>query len=57
MGNRILGTTYKRFDQVPVPKTEVSSIQNPNLILDYYRFSSASAISYVNAQIEALKSI
>lgn len=54
-GTVFWGTTYERFDQIPVPKTEVSSIQNPNLILDYYRFSSASAVSYVNAQIEALK--
>lgn len=54
-GTVFWGTTYSKFSEVPVPKTEVASIQNPNLFLDYYRFCSDSAIKFVNSQIEIVK--
>ena len=54
-GNVFWGTTYGRFDQVPVPRRQVSVGFNPGLLLDYDRFMSDSAAAFVDAQVEALK--
>lgn len=54
-GTVFWGTTYSRFDQIPVPKVEVASIQNPTLILDYYRFCSDSAVKFVSNQISIIR--
>lgn len=54
-GNVFWGTSFTRFDQVPVFRKQVSTSQNPALILDYQRFSSDSAISWVNDQTDILR--
>lgn len=54
-GTVFWGTTYSEFNQIPMPKVEVAAIQNPTLILDYYRFCSDSAIKFVNSQIEIIR--
>jgi beta-galactosidase len=54
-GTVFWGTTYSRFEQVPVPRAQVSTIQNPGLFLDYDRFCSDSAVKFVDAQIAILR--
>ncbi|HTX74453.1 MAG TPA: beta-galactosidase [Rectinemataceae bacterium] len=50
------GTSFQRFDQVPVPRTQVATSFNPALLLDYDRFMSDSCVSFVNAQIDIVRS-
>jgi beta-galactosidase len=54
-GNIFWGTSYGRWDQVPVPREQVSAHFNPGLLLDYDRFCSDSAIAFADAQIAILK--
>jgi Beta-galactosidase len=54
-GNVFWGTSYGRWDQVPVPVEQPSSRFNPALVLDYDRFCSDSAQAFVDAQIAILK--
>lgn len=54
-GTVFWSTSYAKFTQVPVPRPQVMSIQNPGLILDYYRFSSDSAVSFSTEQRDILK--
>ncbi len=54
-GTVFWGTVYDRFDQVPVPRKQVSSIQNPGLALDYDRFCSDSAVAFVDMQMKILR--
>jgi beta-galactosidase len=46
-GTVFWSTQYQDFTQVPQPTPQVMSIQNPGLILDYYRFLSDSALNFV----------
>ena len=41
------GTSYSRFDQVPVPRQQPATGHNPGLLLDYDRFCSDSAIDFM----------
>jgi beta-galactosidase len=54
-GNVFWGTSYSRWDQVPVPRDQVSAHFNPALILDYDRFCSDSAVAFVDAQAAILR--
>jgi beta-galactosidase len=54
-GNVFWGTSYSRWDQVPVPRDQVSAHFNPALILDYDRFCSDSAIAFVDSQTAILR--
>jgi beta-galactosidase len=54
-GTTFWGTQYSRFDQIPQPKSEVASMQNPGLILDYYRFCSVSAVRFAQRQLSIIK--
>ncbi len=54
-GNVFWGTSCSRFDQVPVPRAQVSVGFNPGLLLDYDRFMSDSAAAFVDAQVEAIR--
>jgi beta-galactosidase len=54
-GNVFWGTNCSRFDQVPVPRDQVSSRFNPGLLLDYDRFCSDSAVAYADTQVSMLR--
>ncbi len=54
-GTVFWGTTYASFTQVPVPRSQVASIQNPSLLLDYYRFCSDSAVSFAGEQVDIIR--
>jgi len=54
-GTVFWGTTYVGFEQVPVPRKQVSSIQSPGLALDYDRFCSDSAVDFVDMQMKLLR--
>jgi len=54
-GNVFWGTSYSRFDQVPVPRDQVSAHFNPGLLLDYDRFCSDSATAYLDEQVAILR--
>lgn len=54
-GTVFWGTCYDRFEQVPVPRKQVSSIQSPGLALDYDRFCSDSAVEFVDMQMKILR--
>jgi len=55
-GNVFWGTSYSRFDQVPVPRDQVATGFNPGLLLDYRRFSSDSAAAFIDEQVSILRS-
>jgi beta-galactosidase len=54
-GNVFWGTSYSRFDQVPVPRNQPSTGFNPGLLLDYDRFCSDSAQAFVDEQVSILR--
>ena len=54
-GTVFWGTSYSDFDMVPLPLKQVQSIQNPGLILDFYRFSSESAREFMHSQFDILR--
>jgi len=54
-GNVFWGTSYSRWDQVPVPRAQVSAHFNPGLILDYDRFCSDSGLAFIDAQVATLR--
>jgi beta-galactosidase len=54
-GNVFWGTSYSRWDQVPVPRNQVATHFNPGLLLDYDRFCSDSALSFSNGQVAILR--
>jgi beta-galactosidase len=47
--------TYTAWDEVFVPRKTVSNSHNPHLMLDYYRFVSESARSFVKLQSDILR--
>jgi beta-galactosidase len=53
-GTVFWGTTYSSFEQVPIP-TDQPLPHNAGLQLDYYRFCSDSAVSFVDDQIAMLR--
>ncbi len=55
-GSVFWGTALSRFDQAPVPRRQVASGFNPGLLLDYDRFCSDSAVSFVEEQVSILRS-
>jgi beta-galactosidase len=54
-GNVFWGTSYSRWDQVPVPREQPATGFNPGLLLNYERFCSDSAVSFIDAQVAALR--
>lgn len=54
-GTVFWSTTYTRFDQVPVPRAQPATVQNPSLILDYDRFMSDTNVSFVHEQVEIIR--
>ena len=56
-GTVFWGTTYSDFSQVPLHSKQMQSIQNPGLILDYYRFCSDSAVKFIHSQVDILRNI
>lgn len=53
---------YNRFEEVIIPKAGAcydtchdTQGQNPGLLLDYYRFSSDSVISFMNESVDVIK--
>lgn len=54
-GTVFWSTTYQRFDQVPLPRRQIQTIQNPGLNLDYDRFCSDSAIKFALSQCQILR--
>ncbi|HEY0791012.1 MAG TPA: beta-galactosidase, partial [Chthoniobacterales bacterium] len=55
-GTAFWSQTYTDWGQVCLPKPTVT-YQNPSLLLDFYRFTSASAVRFAAAQYEILKRI
>lgn len=53
-GTVFWGTTYTKFEQVPVPRQQLGSPQSPSLCLDYDRFSSDTAVRFVATQAAIL---
>lgn len=47
--------TYTSWDEIDVPRSTVSKSPNPHRVLDFYRFISASALSYAGLQAEIIK--
>lgn len=56
-GTIFWGSTYARFDQVPVPRAQPATGHNPALLLDYDRFSSDSAVAWAAAQVAVLRGL
>ena len=54
-GTVFWGTTYARWNQVPVPRLQPSTGHNPGLLLDYDRFCSDSAASFLREQVALLR--
>ncbi len=54
-GTVFWSTTYQDFHQVPVPKRQIQTIQNPGLTLDYDRFCSDSAVKFAIQQCNILR--
>lgn len=54
-GSVFWGTTFARFDQVPVPRAQPATDFSPALLLDYDRFMSDSAVSFAEEQIGILR--
>jgi beta-galactosidase len=54
-GSVFWGTSYSRFDQVPLPRRQVATGFNPGLLLDFDRFSSESAAAFVDEQVAILR--
>ncbi|HQG40975.1 MAG TPA: beta-galactosidase, partial [Spirochaetales bacterium] len=48
-------TSYSRFEQVPVPRSQPATQQNPSLILDYDRFMSDTNVDFVHEQAAILR--
>ncbi|AEJ18217.1 beta-galactosidase [Gracilinema caldarium] len=54
-GTIFWGSTYTRFDQIPLPRQQVATNHNPALLLDYDRFSSDTAVSWAEAQVQIIR--
>lgn len=54
-GTVFWGSTYARFNQIPVPRMQPATGHNPALLLDYDRFCSASAVSWARSQVDILR--
>jgi beta-galactosidase len=54
-GNVFWGASYSRWGQVPLPRDQVATGFNPGLLLDYARFSSDSASSFMNEHTTILR--
>jgi len=54
-GTVFWSTSYSRFEQVPVPRSQPATQQNPSLILDYDRFMSDTNVDFVHEQAAILR--
>ena len=54
-GTVFWGTRYSNFRQVPMPRKQIQTIQNPGLLLDYDRFCSESAENFIAMQAQVLR--
>lgn len=54
-GTVFWGTTYHRFDQIPLPRQQVATGHNPAMLLDYDRFSSDTAVSWAETQVQIIR--
>jgi len=54
-GTVFWGADFPSFGKVPVPRDQAATGFNPGLLLDYRRFSSDSAASYIDGQVGALR--
>ncbi|MCX7680058.1 MAG: beta-galactosidase, partial [Spirochaetes bacterium] len=54
-GNVFWGRTLTKFEQAPVAREQLTTELNPGLLLDYDRFSSDTAIAFINRQAEILR--
>lgn len=54
-GTVFWGSTYSRFDQIPLPRQQVATSHNPALLLDYDRFSSDTAVSWAKIQVQIIR--
>jgi len=54
-GTVFWGSTYSRFDQIPLPRQQVATNHNPELLLDYDRFSSDTAVSWAETQVRIIR--
>lgn len=54
-GGSFWGIIYNDFDEIPLPADHIGSDFNPGMIHDFYRFSSDSAVSFVNMQADILR--
>lgn len=54
-GTVFWSTQYQRFNQVPIPRRQIQTIQNPALTLDYDRFCSDSAVDFALEQCRILR--
>ena len=54
-GTDFWNQTYTDFDEICVPRPTVNTAQNPHQMLDYYRFISDSARSFLKEQSDILR--
>ncbi len=54
-GSVFWGASFPRFDRVPVPRDQVATHFNPGLLLDYDRFCSDSATSFLDEHVAILR--
>lgn len=54
-GTIFWGSTYSRFDQIPLPRQQVATSHNPALLLDYDRFSSDTAVLWAETQVRIIR--
>lgn len=55
-GTVFWGASYQDFRQVPVPRLQPATGHNPGLLLDYDRFCSDAAVSFIQEQTDLLRS-
>ncbi len=55
-GTVFWGRTLTKFEQAPLAREQLSTDLNPGLLLDYDRFSSDTAIGFIQRQSEILRS-
>lgn len=54
-GTAFWSTQYQSFKQVPIPRRQIQTLQNPGLTLDYDRFCSDSAVKFAIDQCKILR--
>ncbi|MDP3177174.1 MAG: beta-galactosidase, partial [Spirochaetaceae bacterium] len=54
-GTVFWSSTLSRFDQAPLPRAPAATKLSPGLLLDYYRFSSDSAVAFAEEQVAIIR--